>query len=81
MTNHIQFFEEDPYHCVTVIYECDEDTTGLANFEMTRIKALQDRNIKVQSEIRVWDSLRRISVNLSLSEETIPDKEANKILS
>lgn len=81
MTNHIQFFEEDPYHCVTVIYECGEDIAKLAEFELTRIHALQKRNIKVPSEIRVWDSLRQISVKLELLEKAVPDKEVSKILS
>ena len=47
-----------------------ENLVDVARFEAVRISSLIDRNIKVKSEVRVWDSLRSISVQMKDSLES-----------
>jgi hypothetical protein len=62
MTNCIQFIDLDEDFVVSVTYETGEDISKISLFESTRIKSLQDRKIKIKSEVRIWDSVREISV-------------------
>ena len=56
----IQFIDED--YVVSVEYETEEDIREIAQFESIRITSLLDRDMKVKTEFRVWDSIRKISV-------------------
>lgn len=62
MTNCIQFIDLEENYVVSVTFEPEENLRAVALFESMRIASLIDRKIKVKSEVRIWDSVREISV-------------------
>lgn len=58
----IQFIDDD--YIVSVKFETGENIDTISHFESTRINSLLSRKIKVKSELRMWDSVRKISVQI-----------------
>lgn len=50
---------------VVVKFEDDQDMEEVSKFESRRIKSLESRFIEIISEVRTWDSIRKISVRNS----------------
>ncbi len=60
----IQFIDLEKDYTVIVECEDEDNLVDVARFEALRICSLIDREIKVKSEVRTWDSIREISVQM-----------------
>lgn len=47
---------------IAVEFDHNEDIEKLVLFELKRISSLQDRDITVISDVRIWDEIREITV-------------------